>query len=218
MNKIFYLLFFLITSSLNAELLFDTVYIKRRIIENESDVVSTISFTNTGTKPVNVKKINTPCGCTIANTDKKTYLPQESGALSVVFSLESLGTKNIVRFVEVITDDNTELLTFEYIVPTIFQIMPNKITWAKTTNLESKIALIKNSTDKEYQIINVESTNKFFNVEIKKLDPKTWKLIISPENVVNEQIAQPIESTIKITTNYKINNKPLILYISAEIL
>ncbi len=76
----------------NAKIEFlDTIHDFGILKENEI-VEYTFKYTNTGTAPLKIKNIETDCGCTIPEYDKKSVLPGEKARIKVTF--DSQGFRN----------------------------------------------------------------------------------------------------------------------------
>jgi hypothetical protein len=64
-------------------------------IQQGDKVNYTFKFTNTGTQPLILAKVETTCGCTATNWTKDPVAPGQSGELSATFN--STGKKSIQR-------------------------------------------------------------------------------------------------------------------------
>jgi hypothetical protein len=49
-------------------------------------------FTNTGQGPLRITSIKSTCGCTVAQLDKKEYVPGESGTIKVTYTAPNAAT------------------------------------------------------------------------------------------------------------------------------
>lgn len=75
------------------------------------------AFTNTYSRPVEIKKISTSCGCTTAKLAKMRYQPGESGEVHVVFKFGGRkGTQ--VKSILVRTDEDApDILIYRVEIP-----------------------------------------------------------------------------------------------------
>ena len=95
---LFILLPSLALSSSWADLKFDSKRISYEAKPDEQQFEAVFEFKNTGKHPVNIKKVDSNCGCLSAKTDKERYAKGESGTVTAVFkigSAEGVQTKNV---------------------------------------------------------------------------------------------------------------------------
>ena len=71
-----------------ADLVFDNQIITRIVSSELKKFEFSFKFKNTGVSPVTIEDIQTSCGCTIAKSNKTTYLPNEAGEINGVFRME----------------------------------------------------------------------------------------------------------------------------------
>ena len=88
-------------------------------------------FTNTGSGPVEIRKVESSCGCTTTDLAKRTYQPEESGEIVAHYTVGAhtgLQRKTLL----VITDDGcpATTLTLEAHIPEILRITPAMVTWS----------------------------------------------------------------------------------------
>lgn len=78
-----------------ANLVFDNEIIEGTLSHGIKSFEFSFKFKNTGESPITIEDIQTSCGCTIAKSDKTTYLPNETGEINGVFRIE--GRKGIQK-------------------------------------------------------------------------------------------------------------------------
>lgn len=80
-------LFLLTSVLLYANLIFEQTVINENLPIKTTNFNFSFKFKNTGKTPITIMDIQTSCGCTVAKSDKKTYLPNEKGEIKGVFSV-----------------------------------------------------------------------------------------------------------------------------------
>lgn len=79
-------------------------------------------FTNDTPKLINIKNIDTSCGCTVSQAQKKTILPQENTAIKVAFNTK--GYKGEVKQFVYIHTDNPDNPVLKYTIKA--EVVKNK--------------------------------------------------------------------------------------------
>jgi len=75
-------------------------------VESGRVINGLIQFINTGKEPVKIDRIRTSCGCTVAETDKKEYMPGDTA--SITYKLNTHRFKGKVHKSITITFENNE--------------------------------------------------------------------------------------------------------------
>lgn len=63
-------------------------------IEQNSDKIRKIKFTNTGTEPLIIKNARASCGCTVPTWTKEPIMPGESSELEISYATNRVGKIN----------------------------------------------------------------------------------------------------------------------------
>lgn len=124
-----YILFSQILSYSNV--VWNTTYIRREILYNETAVEAYFHFKNNGKNKLRFSNIAPSCGCIEASTNQKEYLPGEDGILKVK-TLFSNKQSNQKYYIDVYFNDTRESKTrldIELIPTFPFKISTNKIVW-----------------------------------------------------------------------------------------
>lgn len=86
-------------------------------------------FRNVGPGPLTITRVQSSCGCTVPDLDKKVYEPNEYGVITATFDPKGL-QGNISRSIQVFTDSNTTPSTTinvrSYVKPVVV-VMPKDI-------------------------------------------------------------------------------------------
>ena len=95
MKSIVYILFVFSISSIIAQekpaFQFKTETIDYGKIDKSSNGTRTFEFTNTGSEPLIISRIQTSCGCTVPKKPEKPIMPGEKGSIEVTYDTKRLG-------------------------------------------------------------------------------------------------------------------------------
>jgi hypothetical protein len=120
-------------------------------VPSDTLALGEIRFMNNGSKPMSIKRVETSCGCTVANLDKLTYNPGEEGIIPVHFNTKGysgLTRKTVTIYLEKGTPSSIRIVLQVKVTPKM-EITPQFINFQQV-NLNSKIIKrsfeIKNNT------------------------------------------------------------------------
>jgi hypothetical protein len=180
----------------------------------DTNVVARFTFTNAGNRPVEITSIKSSCDCTTAKLDKKNYLPNEKGEITVTFNIgrrTGLQQKSVI----VQTNDPTDpfvQLTLRAFVPELIKISPGSLTWGKGDKNEPKSIALKVVHDSPIRIVGVQSTNDAFFPQLKTIEVgKEYSITVSASD-----ISEVAKGTLRIETDFP-KDKPRIFYAFVEI-
>ncbi len=158
------------------------------------------TFSNVGANSVTINEIRSSCWCTVAELDKKTYLPGERGTISVTFD-PKMKTGIERSTIKVTTDDPGKSdieLKLSVDIPKWARISPPFLLWKRGGGADAKEFSII-TTDPGSEIVSVESANPAFQVE--KAD-RQGKVRVKPVSVdskargeVHVKVKLPDETT-----------------------
>jgi hypothetical protein len=72
-------------------------------IEQNSDPLRTVAFTNTGTEPLVISSARGSCGCTVPTYPKEPIMPGESSLIEIRYDTKRMGSIN--KTVKISTND-----------------------------------------------------------------------------------------------------------------
>jgi hypothetical protein len=72
-------------------------------IEQNSDPLRTVAFTNTGTEPLVISSARGSCGCTVPTYPKEPIMPGESSLIEIRYDTKRMGSIN--KTVKITTND-----------------------------------------------------------------------------------------------------------------
>lgn len=128
-----------------AELVFEEEVIEWDAPVGALEMSADFKFTNKGNLPVTITAISTKCDCTVADLEKKTYAPGESGLIHGLFTLgdrEGRHRKVILVATDVPNAAPIDLAMVANITP-LFDVSPRMLFWRKGDSLESKIIQVR---------------------------------------------------------------------------
>ena len=128
-----------------AHLEFDSTDIKLSPRIDDSTATADISFKNTGNHAILIKGITTSCSCTTASSDKKIYLPGESGKISATVEIGG-NHGEMTKNVTIETDDAnqpTTKLTIHLAIPSLAILSPQTIQWTSGSDNNEQIVNVK---------------------------------------------------------------------------
>jgi hypothetical protein len=78
----------------NAKMTFETTIVDYGTIQQKSEPLRTVKFTNTGTEPLIIKSAHGSCGCTVPMWPKDPIMPGESNVIEVRYDTNRVGKIN----------------------------------------------------------------------------------------------------------------------------
>ncbi len=166
-NTFLAIIFFVLKSSIYAELLFTEREIDSVIPVLAKEFSFSCDFKNIGNDSVKILKISTSCSCTKAESDKKIYQPNEEGKISGTFEIgDRTGFQSKKIFIE--TDDKTNpkiVLNLNLTIPVLAEFRPKMLLWRKGANLETKTLHIDTAREYGARIQKVTCGNKNFKID-----------------------------------------------------
>ncbi len=83
-------------------------------IKEGTQVKHTFVFANETKKPLNITSVNTSCGCTVSEVDKRLLVPREAARITVTF--DSKGYSGAIRQYVYIGTDNPEEPLIKFVI------------------------------------------------------------------------------------------------------
>jgi hypothetical protein len=167
-------------------------------------IVAKYRFTNTGTEPVTIEKVQTSCGCTTAGLKKTEYAPGESGEIEAKFTFGGrIGKQEKAILVTTSqAKDKPMVLRLLVDIEDQIRIQPELVLWRVGEQPDSKKIQITVSDDAPVGILSVISDNPSIKAQLSEIKPgKEYEIQITPTDVT-----RPIGATLLIRTNYPPQN------------
>lgn len=209
------LAFLAVASSLPAAALrWDAQHVRLEPAPFDESARARFAFTNTGPGAVTITGLESSCGCTVPNLEKRTYAPGESGTVEAEFTFGmrlGLQTKEVL----VTTDEtgvSTYLLTLEVAIPELYQAMPQFVSWRRGEPAAAKSIELRLLRPDLLQPASVESRDERIAAALEKdpHDPALFRVVLTPATtgasisaVVVVQMNQPADNP-RVVTLYAI--------------
>ncbi len=177
---------------------------------------TTYIFRNTGAGPLTVTQVKTSCGCTVAELDKKTYLPGESGTLNVTFDPKGKSGA-VARNITVFTDSDStpsETLIIRALVKPVVVIEPRVMPFDALEKGETKTKEFKiyGRTD-DFKVTRATiDAPQTFDIEVVdqgEVEYKNEKLRLSVVRVTIRPDAKPDNHRAEVTIRTNDERKPI---------
>jgi Protein of unknown function (DUF1573) len=156
------------------------------------------SFENVGSSPVTITRISSSCGCTVAQTDKKTYLPGESGQITARFAFGN--RRGLQRKVITVglADGTEKLLALNVSILEPLTVRPGLLLWRVGESPTAKTVQLTAAKGVPLKIRSVTSSSPRVTAE---LDPKTngsdFNVTVAPVDT-----AAKLSTVVTIQTDY----------------
>lgn len=191
-------LFLLFSVFSYANLKFEQNVISANLPVKTANFEFSFRFKNEGKTPITIIDIQTSCGCTVAKSDKKTYLPNENGEIKGMFSVgdrKGVQNKTIVLLTNNLGQSQIQL-DLNLKIAQAIESSSNIIFWKIGKQFKEKE--IKISIDSQYDFSRlVYDKNKFHIVSNANQNQKTANNEITL-TVKPLDIKTPIRDTLKV--------------------
>lgn len=187
-----------------GSLIWTTTRIELSTDGHQDNIETAFHFKNTGADNVTILDINSSCGCTTTNLDKKTYASGEEGDLQVKFTFgEFIGTHQ-KEIVVTSSDTPTQptVLVLQATIPEPFLVEPRLLTWKSepmAKNVKTKSVTIVFEKKTLLSLTKVLSDNALFETRlVTEARGRRYRILVTPKSlaqpakaVLNIQIALP---------------------------
>ena len=140
-------------------------------------------FTNTGGGPVEIRNVESSCGCTTTALEKRTYKPGEDGEIVAKYTVGAhtgLQRKTLL----VLTDDGLPPTTLTLVahIQEILRVTPTAVTWSHHEATAPKRISLELVQDVPFDEISVESSVPGVAAKLIPLTKgRKYSLIVTPE-------------------------------------
>jgi hypothetical protein len=148
-------------------------------------------FTNTGKTPVVIQQVESSCGCTTADLERRNYGPGESGEIVARFKIgERVGRQ--VKTIAVQSSDSKELTTLTLVadIPEILRIRPTFVYWMEGEEPAPKRMTLELLQDTPADDVSVQSSNAVMKLELQEVvKGRKYELIVRPTSTGRYQFS-----------------------------
>lgn len=161
---------FLLASSARGELVFERKLIETAMTTADTELNVVFPFTNKGSAPVKILKLEPGCTCTTVKVAKATWAPGESGELVVRFEpgdRQGLQRQGIV----IKTDDPTKPYDSVAVlakIPKTLTMPQEYLAWQEGEALEPKTMLVKAGPGEEVRDVKAIARSARLRVDIQR--------------------------------------------------
>ena len=187
----------------------------------DSIVTGEIRFINSGNLPMKIGRIQTSCGCTVAQLEKLEYEPNQEGEIKVQFNTKGysgLSRKSVNIYIEEGTPSSVRV-TLQTIVKQQLEIKPAYIDLQDITLKDSsckRSLVITNNYNQALIVKNVKGNVKSLTIKPNQfvLTPdssKTLDILYQPVNegrhdgYIEIEIDKPVQKLKRIPVFVKVN-------------
>lgn len=103
-----------------AVMTFESTVVDYGTIENGSEPLRVVKFTNTGTEPLVIKSARGSCGCTVPTWEKEPIAPGQSSTIEIRYDTKRTGPIN--KSVTITTNEGSE----NHLLQVIGNVLPPK--------------------------------------------------------------------------------------------
>ena len=194
--------FFLLTATLQAELVFDQNPLEIRPKPEDEEIETTFTFTNKGSKPLRINGLESSCSCLQASLDKAVYEPGEKGTGRAKFKISSFTGKQ-EKALHIYTDDPADpdkVLMAIIDVPVMVVVEPKLLEWVVGEKPDAKDVVIKMAGKDPMKITEIKSTRESVSASFVEVTPgREYRITVKPtttEDVIIGAITITTDSTI----------------------
>ena len=187
-----------LTGHVSAELILDGKIVEVKPKPEDETVSALFTFSNKGTRTVNITGIESKCSCLSATVDAASYAAGAKGVGTAEFKVGSFVGRH-EKFVVVSTDDPSQpewVVTFVLDVPEVIVLEPRTLH----DSPEPKEAVIKMVGKEPMKVANVTSTRDTVEFSWKEVVPgREYRVTVKPKSTKEVSLG-----ALKIETDSKI--------------
>lgn len=183
MNRLLIPLVFLsLASTVSAALQWEVTRFVHEAAPGEQMVTAVFPFTNAGTEPITIRNMQSTCGCTVAELEKREYAPGESGEIKAVFSYGGRMGRQMKQ-VRVTTSDQRQptVLEIDVTIPTMVEINPRILYWRVGQDLDPRSVTVRLNKAHGVEIREIVSHDPSFTYEMEATEEEgVYTLTVFP--------------------------------------
>lgn len=188
--KLLPLIFLTLSAILHAgDIKFEKDLQEAHINLKDTTASSDFKFTNTGSKPIKIHKVEPDCSCVTVEflNGKATYAPGESGVMRATFKIDN--TQGVAdKIIGVwLTGDPEEKpssqITFRIHIPIAVSLEPKTVSWDINAKPEPKSIRVNINYDKPVHVTEVSASDSNYTTEIVPVvEGKSYDVRITPKS------------------------------------
>ncbi len=162
-------------------IVFDTSVHNFGLVVTKTQLTCKFTFRNAGTQKLIIEKVNTGCGCTVANMPKQEFEPGEAGVIDITYDPKGTGPQN--RSIQVLTNDAKQRVTtvaLEANVLPLVEARPNTLQFGQVLAGETRtIELVIVGRDPDLTVESVTTNGP--EITVKEVTDRIPTALIEPE-------------------------------------
>ena len=190
----------------------------QKTVELKADARTTVleakfHFTNTGREAVDVRQIESSCGCTTAELAQRHFAPGESGDIVARYTVGGHVGQQTKTVAEFTTDrDTPTTLTLAVQIPEVMRITPPYVSWKHAETGKPKAITLEQLQDTPIDDISVQSSSAAMTVTLQTLvKGRKYRLDVTPA-----QTTQTAFATLTIRCRYGTEEKEYKAYATVK--
>ena len=178
------LLLLMMTTSFAADLAFERETVSLTPTPGSQREIVTFPFRNAGTQAFTITQIDTTCGCTTVELEKRTYEAGEKGELTVIFDLNGLAGLQ-EKTIHVSYDRGAMIpLRLKALLPEAPTVAPAFLTWKVGAAADEQVALVTIPAGVKERVISVTTSSPDVTVTIQPRD-LDFAIVVKPASTVS---------------------------------
>jgi hypothetical protein len=167
-----------------AQLTWQDTKIELRSDSTAPTLEARFHFINSGTRPVQIQRVETSCGCTTAKLDEPHIAPGKAGDIVVSYA-RGAHTGLQTNLIAVQTDAGPPtLLTLLVRIPEVVRLDPEFVSWTHDEPKTPKTIQLKLLVPGKITALEVQSSDPDVGAQVRATgDGRQYRLVISPPDV-----------------------------------
>lgn len=157
----------------------------------DGEVVAKFGFKNTGTKPVEITRVASSCGCTTTRLEKRKIAAGESGEIEAKFTFGGRRGEQH-KTISVTTDDGRQVaLELRCWIEETLTIAPSLVFWRIGDEPAAKAVDVRVATGRDVAITSIHSSNPRLKATLRTLEAgKHYAIEVQPADTNQREIGQ----------------------------
>jgi hypothetical protein len=139
-------------------------------------------FTNAGESAVDIEQVQSSCGCTTAQLERRHYAPGESGEIVAQFTVgERVGPQT--KTIAVKSSDSGEwtTLTLNVDIPEVLRMQPASLDWTPGEKARPKTMTLEFLQEAPLRDLTVQTSNAGMHPELREIvRNRRYELVVTP--------------------------------------
>jgi len=182
---------FALAASAQADLVWEKQVQEFHVTPEDKAVEAHFAFKNTGPDTINIRRVQSSCGCTTAKPSKTSFAPGESGEIAVKFSFG--GRKGAhQKTISVQSDDKREWnAVLKCWIHEPLTISPMLVYWKVGEEPQMRSVTLSAAKGEKVHVKGVKSSSPRFSTSVQTVrDGDSYTLSVKPSNTAEKDSAE----------------------------